>query len=184
MDRRALLAVVFVLSVWLSACTGASTVPSPSTPQSVTVTFNGLTADLAPVTVYTESGFTVSANPGDWVVRTTYGRPAPFIQFAAAAGNVVTGQIQVFGAGHATFSFKSVDLYSSTTPIPYTITGLRNDETVFTLADTLPNTFGNFRTVMNPHGTDAIDLLAISLSNSSILCCPNPMGLDNISLVH
>src|SRR5437867_1392390 len=181
MDRRALLAVVlFVLSVWISACTGSSTAPSPSAPQNVTVTFNGLTADSVPVTVYTESGFSVSANPGDWIVRTTYGRPAPFILFVAPAGTVVNGQIQVFAAGHATFSFKSVDLYSSTTQIPYTITGLRNDETVFTVTDKLPNTFGNFRTVMNSHETDVIDLLIINLSNPSAPCCSNPMGLDKI----
>ena len=185
MDRRALLAVAFVvLSVWIAACTGSGTTPSPPAPQSVTVTFNGLTADSVPVTVYTESGFSVSANPGDWIVKTTYGRPAPFIMFMAPAGTVVTGQIEIFAAGHATFSFKSVDLYSSTTQIPYTMTGLRNDATVFAVADKLPNTFGNFRTVMNPHGTDAIDLLTISLSNPAAPCCDNPMGLDNISLVH
>ena len=185
MDRRALLAVAFVvLSVWIAACTGSGTTPSPPAPQSVTVTFNGLTADSVPVTVYTESGFSVSANPGDWVVRTTYGRPAPFILFVAPAGTVVNAQLQVFAAGHATFSFKSVDLYSSTTQIPYTITGLRNDETVFTVTDKLPNTFGNFRTVMNSHETDVIDLLIINLSNPSAPCCSNPMGLDNISLVH
>jgi hypothetical protein len=184
MDRRALLAVVFfVPSVWMSACTSNTTTPSPSAPQNVTVTFNGLTTNSAPVTVYTESGFSVSAGPGDWGVITTYGRPAPFIEFWAHAGTVVTGQIQVFAAGHAPFRFTSVDLYSSTTPIPYTITGLRNDATVFTVTDTLPNTFGNFRTVMNPHGTDAIDLLTISLSNPAAPCCDNPMGLDNISLV-
>jgi len=184
MDRQAPLAVVFVvLSVLISACTGNGTTPSSSAQQNVTVTFNGLTANLAPVTVYTESGFSVSANPGDWFVITTYGRPAPFIEFMAHAGTVVTGQIQIFAAGHAPFRFTSVDLYSSTTPIPYTITGLRNDATVFTVTDKLPNTFGNFRTVMNPNGTDAIDLLTISLSNPAAPCCDNPMGLDNISLV-
>ena len=131
------------------------------------MTFNGLTAAGTPVTTYSESGFSVSANLGSWVVLTTYGNPAPFIQFRAAAGNAVTGQIQLFTDLHAAFSFKSVDLYSSTTEIPYTITGVRGDAIVFTVADTLPHTFGNFRTVLNPHGRDVIDTLTISLSNSA-----------------
>jgi hypothetical protein len=146
------------------------------------LTFNSLTGSGTPVTIYSESGFLVSANPGNWVVNATYGNPAPFIQFESSGGNAVTGQIQVWADGRAAFSFKSIDLYSSTTKIPYTIIGTRDLAIVFTLADTLPNTFGNFRTVVNPHGTDAIDMLTISLSNSSAPCCPNPMGLDNIVL--
>ncbi len=165
-----------------TGCGGTSTSPSPTPPRNVTMSFNGLTADGTPVTIYSESGFSVSASLGSWVVRTTYGNPAPFIQFRAAAATAVTGQIQVSADGHASFSFKSVDLYSSTTPIPYTITGVRNDAIVFTAADTLPNTFGNFRTVVNPHGTDIIDTLSISLTNSSAPCCANPMGLDTIVL--
>jgi hypothetical protein len=146
------------------------------------MTFNGLTAGGTPVAIYSESGFSVSADPGSWVGLTTYGNPAPFIQFFAAAGTTVTGQIQVSADRHGAFSFKSVDLYSSTTQIPYTITGTRDDAIVFTIADRLPNTFGSFRTVVNPHGTDIIDTLTISLSNPSAPCCTNPMGLDNIAL--
>ena len=71
------------------------------------------------------------------------------------------GTIQVTGGG-ATFSFKSVELYASLVPIPYQITGLRNSTTVFTLADTVPNTFGNFATVVNPQGSAVIDTLVIS----------------------
>jgi hypothetical protein len=176
---------IFVVSVCVLICAGCgSTTMSPSSnqPRNVTMTFSGLTAGGAPVAIYSEAGFSVSANPGSWAAWTAYGNPAPFIQFGAPAGDVVTGQIQVTGDGHATFSFKSVDLYSSTTRIPYTIVGLRELAIVFTLVDTLPNTFGNFRTVVNPHGTDVIDTLTISLSNASAPCCANPMGLDNIAL--
>src|SRR5439155_1992973 len=74
------------------------------------------------------------------------------------------------------FNFKSVDLYSSTTPIPYTITGLRNSTTTFTMAATLPNTFGNFATVVNPQAADVIDTLVIRLSNPAAICCANPMA--------
>jgi hypothetical protein len=85
-------------------------------------------------------------------------------------------------AGGSAFGFLSVDLYSSITRIPYTITGLRNSTPVFTVTDTVPNTFGTFKTVANPHGTDAIDTLIIRMSNSPGPCCTNPMGLDNIVL--
>jgi hypothetical protein len=148
----------------------------------VTITFDGLTIDGAAVTTYTESGFTVLPTSGDWVARTTYGNPAPFIQFDAPAGNTITGEVQVT-AGGSPFVFKSVDLYSSTTPIPYTITGLRNSIEVFALTDTLPNTFGNFRRVLSSHPTEVIDTLSIRLTNSAAPCCRNPMGLDNIVML-
>ena len=178
--RPAVIALLLV-SVGLPGCSGSSIIPSAVTPKNLTLTFSGLTANAGPITIYTESGFSVSASPDIWVASTTYGSPAPFIQFRAAA-TTVTGQVQVFAPGNATFSFKSVDLYSSTTPIPYTITGLRNEIAVFTVSDTVPNTFGNFKTVVNSHGTDVIDLLIIRLSNPAAACCSNPMGLDNISL--
>ena len=74
--------------ICLSACSGSSTTLFPAAPQNVTITFNGVTADVAPVTIYTESGFTVSANPGNWVVRTTHGRRAR-VQAAERAGRGV-----------------------------------------------------------------------------------------------
>jgi len=180
MFKRGCVALILISA---SACGGNGTPTSPSSsPRNVTMTFNGLTGGGTSVTIYGESGFSVSANVGSWVALTTYGNPAPFIQFVASAGNTLTGQIQVFTDLHAAFTFKSIDLYSSTTKIPYTITGVRDAAVVFTVADTLPNTFGNFRTVVNPHGTDLIDTLTISLSNASAPCCANPMGLDNIVL--
>jgi len=131
------------------------------------------------VTAYTESGLTVSAMSSDWSVRTDYGNPAPFIQFNATGGTTVIGEVRV-SAGGSTFNFKSVDLYSSTTPIPYTIAGFQNSSTVFTSTDTLPNTFGTFRTVSSPNAAAVIDTLSILLTNSAAPCCLNPMGLDTI----
>ena len=154
-------------------------VPAPSPAGTTIANFNGLSVNGASVTSYTESGFTVSPTSGAWVAVTTYGNPAPFIQFNALNGTMVTGAIQVT-AGGTTFNFKSVDLYSSTTPIPYTITGLRNSTTTLTMAATLPNTFGNFATVVNPQAADVIDTLVIRLSNPAAICCANPMGVDNI----
>jgi len=175
----------FLARFTLSGCVvafagcGSTTTPS-STTGTATMTFSNLTAGGAAVGNYTESGFTMSANPGNWVALTTYGNPAPFIEFVATGGNTVTGQVAVFADGHASFRFQSVDLYSSVTRIPYDITGVKDDAVVFTASDTLPNTFGNFRTVVNPHAADLIDTLIIRLTNSPGVT--NPMGLDNIVL--
>jgi hypothetical protein len=172
----------------LAACVGCggSTAMAPSaTATSIssdpTLTFSGLATDGAPVGAYTESGFTVSAATPNWTARTTYGNPTPFIQFSADGGATVAGAVRV-SAGGATFYFKAVDVYSSTTPIPYTMTGLRGSTVVFTETGTVPNTFGNFRTVSNSHSQDLIDMLSITLSNAAAPCCRNPMGLDNIVL--
>jgi hypothetical protein len=165
------------------ACGGTTTSPSSITSStgSATISFSSLTADGASVTTYTESGFTVSAISGDWSVRTDYGNPRPFIQFWALGGSTVTGEVQVRTSGSPVY-FKSVDLYSSTTPVPYTIRGVRNGSTVFTVTDTLPNTFGDFRTIASSHSADAIDMLSIVLTNAAAACCRNPMGLDTIVL--
>ena len=135
---------------------------------------------------YTESGVTVTATSGEWSAITDYGHPAPFIEFyvrcmlqAGTCTRPATpgiGTIQVTAAG-ATFSFKSIDLYASLVPIPYQVTGLRNSTTVFTIANTLPNTFGKFATVVNPQAAAVIDTLVISLTDAV-----SAMGLDNIVL--
>jgi hypothetical protein len=145
----------------------------------VTITFSGVSADFGPS--YTESGFTVSPTSGGWLPLATYGNPAPFIEFTAAAGSAVTGAIQVT-AGGSTFGFESVDLYSSTTAIPYAFVGMRNCTIVFNETNTLPNTFGTFGTVVSQHPTAIIDTLTITLTNPAAPCCENPMGLDNIVL--
>ena len=132
---------------------------------------------------YTESGFTVTSAFAGWTVNSSYGRPAPFIQFVAAAGTTSTAAIQIT-FHDAAFSFASVDLYSSTTPIPYTFVGLRNSTSVFTVSGTQPNTFGAFATILNPRSADLIDTLSIALTNASAACCSNPMGLDNIVVVY
>jgi hypothetical protein len=147
--------------------------------RTVTITFDGVSAGFGPT--YTESGFTVAQTSGGWVPATGYGNPAPFIEFIAPAGSTVTGEIRVT-AGGATFGFTSVDLYSSTTTIPYTFVGMRNCATVFTETNTVPNTFGDFRTVVSQHPTAIIDTLSITLTDPAAPCCTNPTGLDNIVL--
>jgi Carboxypeptidase regulatory-like domain len=145
------------------------------------ITFANVGADKSPVADYAEAGFRVVATTASWIAIRTYGHPAPFVQFLSPGGVTTTGEIQLTASG-APFSFKSVDLYSSTTRIPYVITGLRKGATVFTLSNTLGNTFGNFATVVNPQSTALIDALSIQLTNAAAPCCDNPIGIDNISV--
>ena len=139
-------------------------------------------ASVGTLSTYTESGFTTSAVSGPWVVSDSYGKPAPFIQFRNEAGqNPLAATIQITN-DDSTFTFSSVDLYSSVTPIPYVITGLLNSTAVFSFEGTVPNTFGNFQTVVNSNSNYLIDNLTISLTNPAVTCCSNPMGLDNINV--
>jgi hypothetical protein len=150
-------------------------------PGNTTLSFDGAGADSTPFTSYTDAGFTVAAVSGAWAVRTTYGHPAPYIGFTAPPGTAIGGEVRISAAG-LPFSFSSVDLYSSTVSMPYVVTGLKNGATVFTVADVLPNPMGAFVTVPNPHATDVIDTLLISVTSPAAPCCPNPVGIDNIKV--
>lgn len=145
-----------------------------------TLTFENLTSNGAAVSEYQERGFTLKFTGAGWVEGHTYGNPRPYAFFKVDAGASATGTVEVSGGGQ-TFAFHSVDLYSSTTKIPYRIVGLRGGDIVFTLDDQLPNTFGQFRKV-EPSSSAPIDRLRIALTNNAAPCCSNPMGLDNIVL--
>jgi hypothetical protein len=150
------------------------------TASATTITFQQ--ASVGTLSTYTESGFTTSAVSGPWVAINSYGNPAPFIEFTNEAGqNPLTATIQVT-KDDSTFTFSSVDLYSSVTPIPYVITGLLNSTAVFSFEGKVPNTYGDFQTVVNPNSNYLIDSLRISLTNPAATCCSNPMGLDNITV--
>lgn len=146
-----------------------------------TVTFEQASAGA--LSTYTESGFKTSVISGPWVAIESFGNPAPFIQFVNEAGqNPLVATVQITNDDSA-FTFNSVDLYSSVTPIPYEITGLLDSTEVFSFAGTIPNTFGNFETVVNSNSNDLlIDSMTISLTNPAPTCCSNPMGLDNIDV--
>ncbi|HXG70115.1 MAG TPA: hypothetical protein VNJ04_05815 [Gemmatimonadaceae bacterium] len=185
---------VLILLTLSTACgAGGSTAPAtPAGPfQPTMVTFSDLTSEGVAVASYDESGVRILPRSGSWQAGANYGNPRPFIRFRAEAGTTTVGELQVT-AGGALFSFQSIDLYASTTPIPYVITGLRASSSrptdlrgatpVFTMTGTVPNTFGNFRTVSNPSATAQIDILKITLTNPAAPCCGNPMGVDNIAL--
>ena len=161
---------------------------SVSSPTRVTIGFSGLAGNAGAFSTYAESGFTVSVTgpssfTRDWEVATSYGNPAPFIQFSVPAGSSPTsGAISVSGSS-AAFRLASVDLYSSLTPIPYELRGFLNGTAVFTATGTVPNTFGSFQTVINPYAGVLVDSVTIVLTNPAPVCCGNPVGLDNIVLL-
>jgi PEP-CTERM motif len=144
-----------------------------------TITFNGLTTP-SHVTTYAEAGFTVSATSGDWQALTGFGNPAPSLYFLRETPEPTIMATITITAGGSPFTFASADLYSSITPIPYVFSGFLKTTAVFTESGTVPNTFGQFATVLsNP--PRSIDTLVITLSNPATPCCGgNPVGVDNI----
>ena len=163
----------------------ASSILIPTAPASAaTIGFDDLLTPSA-FTTYAESGFTVSAAAGDWAVRTNYGNPEPFIYFVNPTGQLTnSAQIEVTAGGEL-FTFESVDLYSSVTPIPFLFVGFLNSDAVLNQSGTVPNTFGRFATVTG-NLSPLIDTLRITLFNPATPQCPNcggnPVGLDNIVL--
>ncbi len=179
--------LIVIAFVFLSGCnsdsdraSGADTSLPRTNANATTIAFNGLADNGSPVTEYDESGFNISSKSGNWEVMAGYGKPAPAIVFSREASEPESqGEIEVTDDG-AVFGFTSVDLYSSITPIPYTIKGYKGSELVFTMSDRVPNTYGKFARVTNPDVTALIDRLVISLSNPETPCCRNPVGIDNI----
>jgi hypothetical protein len=155
--------------------------PPPPTPSpiadagNVVITFAG---GAGAMTTFVQSGFTISATSASWFFS-SYGVPGPSAQFSTDAGITTQGEVMI-SAGGTRFQFKSVDLYSSTTRIPYTFAGFAGSATVFAVSGEQGNTFGNFVTVPNAQASASIDALLIRLTNPAAPCCSNPMGLDNI----
>jgi hypothetical protein len=146
---------------------------------------DGITFDSAPIgspiSHHAEAGFTVDTTAASWFIS-GYGNGGSSLQFIRPDGEpTLTGAITVARAG-SPFRFASVDLYSSITTIPYTITGFRNGGTVFSFSGELPHTFGNFATVANVHDFDLIDSLSIRVTNPDVGFGGNPVGIDNINV--
>jgi hypothetical protein len=156
--------------------TTAAPASEPTSPAgNIEITFHGGSGAL---TKFVESGFTMTATSASWFFS-SYGAPGPSAQFSTAAGITTEGEVMI-ASGGARFQFKSVDLYSSTTPIPYTFSGFAGSVKVFAVSGRQGNTFGNFATVANAQANASIDTLLIHLTNPAAPCCGNPMGLDNI----
>jgi carboxypeptidase family protein len=172
------------LDVVLDRTGGATPVPSPPAPTpnpappagGAVITFDG----AANANGFQQAGYTVATTLASWFVS-DYGHPAPSIQFSSAAGVSTDGEVRITRGG-STFRFVSVDVYSSTTPIPWTFIGMANSATVYSIAGRQANTFGDFATVASTQSDTFIDTLIIRLTNPAAACCSNPMGIDNIVL--
>lgn len=193
--RRLRFTLGVVLMTIAAGCGGTSAMPAtPSTvpetafsqpaalPGPCLVGYDEVRVNGAAFTSHKACGLDIAVTAGTWQASTTYGRPAPFVQFLSPAGTTTTGEITVSAAG-ATFAMTSVDIYSSTTKIPYEISGLIGGAVVFTVQGVQGNTFGNFATIGTPGGAAQIDTLRIRLTNPAAPCCSNPVGLDNIRVV-
>jgi hypothetical protein len=146
------------------------------------VQFSGFTSNRDSISRYTEAGFTFATADAAWMAITTYGNPEPSLQFESAGGATLVGELRITASDGSPFWHVSTDFYSSTTRIPYSMEGWLSGERMFTVADTLPNTFGNFMRSYNPHERVPVDLLVIRLTNPAFPCCRNPVGVDNIVL--
>jgi hypothetical protein len=160
----------------------SSLIPPDTIFRDYTIGFSGLATaeNRTPVTMYTESGFLVIPTMAAWMAI-HYGNPAPSLQFEAQIGETIVGEIAVASEDGAPFRLTSVDLYASTTPIPYVITGTLLGQPRYTAVGTQGNTFGRFVKVDNQHKNVIVDRVTIQLTNrTGVTCCRNPMGLDNI----
>jgi len=144
------------------------------------ITFAGL--GTGPFSSWTEKQFTVTNTLGPWRAN-PYGNPAPAVVFDAPAGGHVQATLAVTGDGRP-FRFESIDLYSSATGVPYTITGTRNGAVVLQMSGQGGAANGAFGTVLSTNSGALIDALTITLTNVPFPCCSNPMGLDNIRVFY
>jgi hypothetical protein len=193
--RKLHIVLPVLLLTAIAGCGGSSPTPAspspvaegnfsqpPAAPGPCVVGFDELHVNGAAFATHAACGLTIATTAASWQASTTYGHPAPFVQFVSASGTTTTGEISLTVAG-GTFAFVSVDIYSSTTKIPYEINGLANGAVVFTISNVQGNTFGNFATIGNPRAAVAIDTLRIRLTNPAAPCCSNPVGLDNVRVI-
>ena len=109
--------VIAVNAAGASAASAEIIITVSATPSGpVTIGFGGLAnaANRSPIVTYTEAGFTLTTTAQDWMTLTSYGNPAPFIQFVRdAAQPAQVGEVTVTANG-SPFTFQSVDVYPGT----------------------------------------------------------------------
>ncbi len=151
-----------------------------TTAQGALIGFDDIGANGTEFTPYVEDGFTITPGSNRWINVRTYGAPAPSAQFNRNPEEPEVSSGLFITAGGADFTFSSVDLYSSVTPIPYRVLGYQGDVVVLDFSGTVPNTFGAFRTVLNEQSGLLLDRLYIRLTNPFLALGGNPVGMDNI----
>jgi hypothetical protein len=170
------------MKAWISrALTVCTFAVATGAAQAAVIGFEGIGANNTQFTTYNEDGFTVTPGSSIWFNNRVYGAPAPSVQYWRYANDPELISGIFFTAGGADFTFSSVDLYSSVTPIPYFIRGYQDDQVVYAFSGTVPNTFGQFRTVFNPEAARLFDKLYIQIVNPYLVFPgSNPVGMDNI----
>ena len=141
----------------------ADTVARTSSESTATIDFKGV-SDGAFVD-YKEHGYGVRARTSAWVGDTSFGDPAPFIEFETPGETKSTQSVIVTHGGQG-FTFQSIAIYSSITTIPYKFRGSLNGLAKYVVTGTVPNTFGAFATATNPDAATTIDRLEISVTKS------------------
>ena len=169
---------------WMKRLLAAGALATSSiSAQAAAIGFDDLTGGQNdPFYFYTEDGFMVFPAGGEpWVQNVVYGKPAPSVIFhrPREAPELFAGMF-VRAEDLSDFTFSAVDLYSSVTPIPYRFIGYDENVPVFDVYGTMPNTFGQFMTALNPNGDVLIDLLYIELVNPFVALGGNPVGFDNV----
>ena len=151
--------------------------------QATVIGFDDLTGSQNdPFFFYTEDGFLVFPAGGEpWVQNIDGGKPAPSVIFDRPRGapELWAGMF-IRAEDFSQFTFAAVDLYSGATPIPYRFLGYDENVPMFDVFGTMPNTFGQFLTAMNPNGDVLIDMLYIELVNPSLANGGNSVGFDNL----
>ena len=183
-----LAAVTFVAS----GCNSGSPTepqPQPVTPREVsgTITFANAGPENAPISSHSESGFVVQFQVRH-LGRVDGLRQSGTLPCLLSPGGLAPqGKFKSRPAARSSPSSR-LTCAPSVTPIPYAIVGTRAAVKEIDLADTLPatgavgNTFGAFRTVMNPSTGRLVDTMILTLTNPALPGGGNPMGLDNIVL--
>jgi len=130
----------------------------------------------------TELGFTVvPTTANNWFQGQMYGNPTPSI-FDGPIGSPSVATIEVTRGG-SQFSFDSIDYSSNNGPSDYTITGILDDDTVFTETGTFPGVNPPFSFSTYFAGVDdsmtPIDTLDVTVTP---LAGNTSVNFDNIGL--
>jgi hypothetical protein len=132
-----------------------------------TITFSGLSgANGAPVTTYTEAGFTVTTTVGQFFQGQAFGNPIPSL-FAGPINNGPTNDaLDVTKNGGGLFDFSSVDLAANNGNVNYTFTGFVGGVQQYSVSGVEPGRSGpfGFDTIINPDAAIAIDDVRIAIN--------------------